>query len=229
MPGDGDLAGLASLIGGTRAELLLSLLAGDPLSAGQLANQAHISPSLASAHLARLRGGDLVAVEQDGRRRLYSLASPEVAHVLETMLSIAAPRPVTSLRESKNGAAIRRARTCYDHLAGRLGVTLTQTLHDQHFIGDPDGGYQLTDAGRERLEDFGLDIDLLQRGRRAFTRACLDWTEHHPHLAGALGAGIADRLLTLGWVRRTNNSRALQITRTGQEQLRDEFGLDLAA
>ncbi len=228
MLADADLATVAELMTGQRATLLLALIGGRPLPAGELAARAGISRSLASSHLARLLDGGLVGVEQHGRHRHYRLAGPHVAAVIEGMLTIAPDRRARSLRESTRGEAIRRARTCYDHLAGALGVALTDSLERQQVIEPVDGSYRLTRAGQERLEDLGLDVPALRERRRAFARPCLDWTERRPHLAGALGAGLAERLLELEWLCRVPGSRALRITETGQRRLRDELGLNLA-
>jgi len=228
MLADADLAAVAELMTAHRATLLLALVGGRALSASELAARASISRSLASSHLSRLLDGGLVTVEQRGRQRHYRLAGPQVAEVIEVMLRIAPARRASSLREASRGEAIRHARTCYDHLAGALGVALTDVLQRQRLIEPADTAYHLTPSGQERLERLGLDIAALRQGRRAFARPCLDWTERRPHLAGALGAGIAERLLELRWLRRVPGSRALQITDTGQRRLRDELGLNLA-
>ncbi|MGI8413115.1 MAG: ArsR/SmtB family transcription factor [Solirubrobacteraceae bacterium] len=228
MLADADLAAVAELMSAHRATLLLALIGGRALPASELATRAGISRSLASSHLARLLDGGLVTVEQRGRQRHYRLASRRVAEVIEGMLTIAPARRACGLRESTRGAAIRRARTCYDHLAGSLGVDLTDALQRQRLIEGAENAYRLTPSGHDRLEDLGLDIASLHGRRRTFARPCLDWTERRPHLAGALGAGIAERLLELQWLHRLPGTRAVQITDTGQHELRDQFGLHLA-
>lgn len=227
MLADVDLAAVAELMSANRATLLLALLGGKPLSAGQLATRANISPSLASAHLSKLLDGGLVAVEQHGRERHYRLADPHVAEVIEAMLTIAPERTASTLREANRGEAIRSARTCYDHLAGRLGVALTESLQRQRLIEPVDHAYVLTEQGRERLEGVGLDVGALRSHRRAFARPCLDWTERRPHLAGALGAGLAGLMLDERWVKRVPSSRALRVTDAGRRALRDRFALNL--
>lgn len=227
MLADADLAAVADLMSAHRATLLLALIGGRALTASALADRADISRSLASAHLSRLLDGGLVTVQAHGRQRLYRLASAHVAEVIEAMLTIAPARTAYGLREANRGTAIRDARTCYDHLAGSLGVALTDALQHQRIIEAADNAYRLTDTGSERLEELGLDITELRRRRRTFARPCLDWTERRPHLAGALGAGITDRLLALGWVRRISNTRALHITNVGHQGLRDQLGLNL--
>lgn len=224
---DADLAAIAELMTGQRATLLLALLSGQELAASELATRAGLSRSLTSSHLSRLLDGGLIAVRQQGRQRYYRLGNADVAEVIEAMLTIAPHVAASSLRESSRGAAIRHARTCYDHLAGKLGVALTETLERQHLIQAVDSAYLLTDSGHTRLENFGLDTAALRRGRRSFARPCLDWSERRAHLAGALGAGIAETLLKRDWIRRIPNTRALSITTTGRRGLRRELGLNL--
>jgi DNA-binding transcriptional ArsR family regulator len=228
MLADADLATVADLMTTHRAPLLLALLGGRAMTAGELAARTDISPSLASSHLSKLLGGGLVSVEQHGRQRHYQLANPHVAEVIEAMLMIAPARTAQSLRQSNRGEAIRHARTCYDHLAGTLGVGLTDALQHQRVIKAADCAYLLTESGQQRLESLGLDIAALRQRHRAFARPCQDWTERRPHLAGALGAGIAERLLELNWLQPIPGTRALRVTGSGERGLRDELGLNLA-
>ena len=227
MLADADLATVAEMMTAHRATLLLALMGGRTLPAGALAQRAGISAQLASSHLSKLLDGGLVVVEQRGRHRHYRLAGPHVAEVIEAMLTLAPPRTARTLRESVRGDAIRYARTCYDHLAGQVGVALTDALEHQRIIEAGDGGYQLTESGRERLEGLGLDIDALRARRRTFARPCLDWTERRAHLAGGLGAGIAERMFELGWISRLRGTRAVRLESDGQRHLRDELGLNL--
>ena len=228
MLADADLAAVADLMTTHRAPLLLALLGGRAMTAGELAARTGISPSLASSHLSKLLDGELVSVEQHGRQRHYQLANPHVAEVIEAMLRIAPARTAQSLRQSNRGEAIRHARTCYDHLAGTLGVGLTDVLQHQRVIKAADSAYQLTESGQQRLESLGLDIAALRQRHRSFARPCQDWTERRPHLAGALGAGIAERLLELNWLQPIPGTRALRVTDSGERGLRDELGLNLA-
>lgn len=228
MLADADLATVAELMSSHRATLLLALIGGRTLSATELATRAGISSSLASAHLSKLLDGGLLAVQQHGRQRHYRLANPHVAEVIEAMLTLAPHRRATGLRDINRGHAIRYARTCYDHLAGTLGVSLTEALCHQHLIEPGDHHYRLTPAGAHRLQDLGIDVGQLRESRRAFARPCLDWTERRPHLAGALGAGIAQRMLELHWIKPLPGTRALTVTNTGRERLREDFALNLA-
>ncbi len=225
---DADLSAVAELMTAHRASMLLALIGGRPLTAGELAARAGISPSLASAHLHRLLDGGLVAVTPEGRQRRYRIASPHVAEVIEAMLTLAPVRRASSLRQSARGRAIRHARTCYDHLAGAVGVALTDTLERQHVIAPAGGAYVLTASGEQRLEAIGLDVATLRRQRRVFARPCLDWTEHRPHLAGGLGAGLAEHLFQRHWLERLPSTRAVRVTDSGQAELLSEFGLNLS-
>jgi DNA-binding transcriptional ArsR family regulator len=229
MLADADLSAVAELMTAHRATMLLSLLGGRPLTAGELARQSGISPSLASSHLSKLLDGGLVTVTQDGRRRHYRLASPRVAEVIETMLTIAPDRGVSTLRQATRGKALQGARTCYDHLAGALGVAITDSLERRCVIAARDGAYALTPAGEERLDAVGIDVRRLRDERRAFARPCLDWTERRPHLAGALGAAIATHAMEQTWVQRVPGTRALRVTDLGRRGFLEDFGLNLAA
>jgi DNA-binding transcriptional ArsR family regulator len=227
---DADLARVAAVIGDPhRASFLLALIGGDELSAGELADRSGASSSLASGHLAKLLAGGLVRAERRGRRRYYRLAGPDVARAIEGLLAIAPARPAATLRESTRGEAIRRARTCYDHLAGQLGVALTDGLGREGILSAADDGWSLTPFGRSRLASFGLDIDELERRDRTLIRPCLDWSERRPHLAGGLGASLAGRILELGWVARLPQTRALLVTPDGARQIRREFAVELPA
>lgn len=228
MLADVDLSAVAELMSGHRASLLMALMGGRPLAASELASRAGISRSLASTHLSRLLDGGLIEVAQQGRQRYYRLAGTHIAEAIEGLLVLAPHRLASSEAEAKHGRAIHHARTCYDHLAGRLGVAITDALQHQRIIVAADDAYRLTARGGSRLTELGLDVAALRQHRRAFARPCLDWTERRPHLAGALGAGLAERLLELGWIRRARDGRAVQITRLGQRCLRDELAVNLS-
>jgi len=226
--GDADVAAAAALIGEpARAALLLALMEEDALPARELAARARIAPSTASGHLARLVEGGLLAGERRGRHRYFRLAEPAVAVALEALAAIAPTRPVRSLRDATVSEAIRHARTCYDHLAGRLGVELSAALERERVLAFDGEGYVVGPAAPTRLGDLGIDLEELSGRRRPLVRSCLDWSERRRHVAGALGAALAERLFELDWLRRRTTNRSVEITSVGRERLRAQFGLEL--
>ncbi len=226
MDGDADVAAAAALIGEpARAALLLALMEEEQLPARELAARARIAPSTASGHLARLVDGGLITGERSGRHRYFRVADPAVAIALEALSTIAPARPVRSLRDASISEAIRHARTCYDHLAGRLGVELTAALEREGVLVHDGSRFEV---GRTaRLTQLGIDVDSLARRRRPLARPCLDWSERRRHVAGSLGAALAERLFELGWLKRRPTNRSVEITPLGVGQLRAEFGLEL--
>jgi len=214
---DPSVADAAALIGEpARAAFLLALSEEEALPATSLAARAGVSASAASGHLAKLVAGGLVVAERRGRHRFYRLANPAVAGALEALAAISRPRAVRSLRESDRAQALRAARTCYDHLAGRLGVAVTEALVARDVMRAADGGYEVTAAGAQQLAELGIDLDALAGGRRPLTRACLDWSERRPHLGGALGRALLEGFLVRGWLRPAGSSRAVRVTDDGR-------------
>jgi DNA-binding transcriptional ArsR family regulator len=244
--GDADIAALASMLADpARCKVLLALDDGRALAASVLADEAGISRSTASSHLGKLTDAGLLSVESHGRHRYYRLAGPEVGELLEQLVRLAPSRPVRSLREGTRAARLRSARTCYDHVAGRLGVQIMGSLLDREVLVGGDGHYdprrdrhdalsspgrdiryELTDAGREFLQGVGVE---LPTGRRPLVRYCVDWTEQRHHLAGGLGRAVFDRLVSAGWVKRAPRGRALTVTDDGRAALADAFGIDWAS
>lgn len=226
-PKDVNIAIVAELIGDpSRAAMLDALFDKQVLSAGELAYRANISPQTASTHLAKLVEGGLLILTTQGRHHYYTLASVEVAHALEALAVIAPLAKVRSLREGLLAEHLHFARTCYDHLAGRLGVELTEALQDVQVlqIEEQKRCYQITEKGTFFLTQFGIDLEQLRRQRRAFAYPCLDWSEHRYHLAGALGAAFSERLFQLSWIERGSSNRAVRLTLRGQEELKNIFG-----
>ena len=223
-----------------RAAVLVALADGRALAASTLAAEAGVAPSTLSGHMGRLVEGGLVRVEPAGRNRYFRLAGPQVAEAVEALARLAPTHPVRSLRAGTHAEAIRRARTCYDHLAGRLGVALLDALVAEGMLtaeaaggpADPvlgAGGalrFALTDGGRQRLCDLGVAVD--PPTRRPQTRYCVDWSEQRPHLGGWLGAALLDRLVTLGWVVRAER-RVVRLTELGRQGMAAEFGADVGA
>ncbi len=224
---EANLAAVAQLIGDpSRAAMLDALLVKHALPAGELAYRAGISPQTASAHLAKLIEGGLLTFMTQGRHRYYALANADVAHALEALAVIAPPARVRSLRESLMVEQLRAARTCYDHLAGRLGVALTQALQDANVVhlDKQDQRYQVTEEGERFLVQLGIDLEKLRLQRRMLARPCLDWSERRYHLAGALGAAFVEHLMQHGWIERLASGRAVRLTTSGQEGLQRAFG-----
>ncbi|WP_068784045.1 ArsR/SmtB family transcription factor [Paenibacillus phocaensis] len=223
-------AAIASLVSDpSRSAMLTGMLDGRFHAAGELARMAGVQAQTASFHLAKLTEAGLVAVEKQGRHRYYGIANPEVARVMESLLSIAPPAPVRSLRQATEDQALRYARTCYDHLAGSLGVRLTQSLVRTGILAEGDGAFEVTAEGAAFLNHFGVNLEQSRNKRRSFSHKCLDWSERRHHLAGALGNALLERLLELGWVERSPQSRAVKVTAQGRTGLKDVFALDLDA
>ncbi|MDJ0949267.1 MAG: helix-turn-helix transcriptional regulator [Alphaproteobacteria bacterium] len=223
-----NFADIAALMGDpARAAILSALTAGRALTATELSLEAGVTPQTTSSHLAKLTDAGLLRVARQGRHRYYRLAGPEVAQLLEGLMVMAGGRPQRPRARNPKMDAVRQARTCYDHFAGRLGVGLTRALVDGGLLEAIGDDFELTLAGEDRMGAFGLDLPALRRQRRAFARQCLDWSEREPHLAGALGAGVADRCFALGWVARPRPGRAVTVTERGRRGLQKAFSLRL--
>jgi DNA-binding transcriptional ArsR family regulator len=222
------LAEIGGVIGDpARAVILCALLDGRAHSATELSLVAGVSPQTASWHLAKLSDGKLVAAERKGRNRYFRMASPLVAQALEAMMAVAitGSRPSRSHALSEREQTLRNARTCYDHLAGRLGVALTEAFTRRKLIMLSEDGGLVTPRGEKLLSGFGIDLSAMQKSKRPVCRSCLDWSEQKPHLAGAVGAALAARCFDLGWLQRLPNTRAVAIARSGVEGFQEQFGV----
>lgn len=247
MKGDADIAAVAGLIGDrTRSRVLLALGDGRALAASVLAHEAGVSASTISEHLGKLLDAGLLSVESHGRHRYYRLAGPEVARLLENLAELSPALPVTSLRQGTQANALRSGRYCYDHLAGRLGVGVMRSLLDRGVLAGGDGHFDRAHAVRDRLSaaghdvdyrltadgegwvrSFGIDLDALEARRRPLIRYCTDWTEQQHHLAGALGAALAETMVQRGWIERARSGRAVALTPAGRRGLHEHLDIEI--
>jgi DNA-binding transcriptional ArsR family regulator len=220
---------VAALVGDTaRATMLAALMGGQALTASELAARARISKSTASGHLKKLIGARLLAVTQKRRNRYYRIASPLVAKMLESIKAVAAIEvPPRHQPRSTQDDRLRFARTCYDHLAGQLGVAIADALVSRGYIVLTDDGGEVTDSGTHFLSGFGAELTSRPRSGRIFCQPCLDWSERRYHVAGLVGTEIMRHCVELGWLRRDRDTRAVRVTSTGQIGLRDVFGLSM--
>ena len=225
-----SLAEIAALVGNpARANMLEALLDGRALTASELAQIGGVAPQTASEHLAKLTEGRLLSLAKQGRHSYYRLASSLIARMLESMMAVAADGPPRYQPRWRGGDALRNARTCYDHLAGRLGVALADALVERNHIALSEDGGVVTARGEEFFRRIGVDLPARSRSRRRFCRPCLDWSERRPHLAGAVGAALAARCFELGWVGRMRDSRAVIVTPEGRREFSETFGIHLTA
>lgn len=228
MPMTNAFAEIGALVGDpARAGMLVALMDGRALTAGELAGAAGVTPQTASSHLRQLVAAGLLAMERQGRHRYHRLASPAIAQMVEGMMTIAAPSTAAgrpALRTGPRDHAMRQARTCYDHLAGRVAVAIADTMTARGEIVLAADGGAVTRAGEAFLRDMGIDL-VKGRGGRLFCRACLDWSERRPHIAGMLGASLLDHVIDRRWLHRAAGSRAVTITPAGQRELTALFDL----
>lgn len=219
---------IASLVSeASRAAILTILLDGRFHAASELAYRAGIQPQTASFHLAKMVDANAVTVEKQGRHRYYGIRNQEVAQVMELLLSIAPPIEIKSLKQASEDKMLRFARTCYDHLAGSLGVQLTNSLIRKGILCEEKEGFIVTEEGKEFFTKFQIDLKKVKNTRRSFSYKCIDWTERRYHLAGALGNALLERLLELNWVQRLPKTRAIKITSEGKIGFKEAFSLDI--
>ncbi|MBO0854321.1 MAG: helix-turn-helix transcriptional regulator [Nocardia sp.] len=248
LDGYADIAAVGALLADpTRARMMTGLADGRALPASVLAAESGVAASTASEHLSRLVEGGLLTVERSGRHRYYRIANPQVGVAVEALAVLAPTRPVRSLRESTRAAALRRARSCYDHLAGRLGVAVTEALLEQEALIRVDGvtgteraqqdplsaplrehPYRLGPRAQPVFDRLGVDLAAESRRRRPLLRFCVDWSEQRHHLSGALGAAVLTRMESGGWVDRPRGRRTLRVTAKGAGELYRVLGLDFA-
>src|SRR5215510_3201925 len=219
-----NIVRIAALVGDhARAEILTALMTGQALTATELAELAGVTKQTISTHLAKLLDARLLAVESQGRHRYFRLADRDVAQLLEGLMQVAYRAGAVRLRSSPREPALRKARVCYDHLAGELGVLAFDSLEQRSFLRSNGDGLTVTPQGRQFFSQLGIDVESLVSGRRALCRTCLDWSVRRHHLAGALGQAMLDRCFQLGWARRSGRSRVVTFTARGERAFRQQF------
>jgi DNA-binding transcriptional ArsR family regulator len=223
-----DIAMVASLVGDpARANMLTALMTGHALTATELAHQAGITPQTASSHLSKLEAGGLIEQEKQGRHRYYRITGPDVAGVLEGLESLAARAGHMRVRTGPKDPALRRARVCYDHLAGDLGVQMLDSMKRQKLVRQSKQAIELTAEGQRFMaKTLQIDAAMLAHPRRPVCKACLDWSERRHHLAGTLGAAVMNRFTELKWAVRdpAPGSRVVNFSRTGEKRFAALFG-----
>ena len=220
-----DIARIAALIGDpARANMLSALMSGKALTATELAHEAGVTLQTTSAHLAKLDRGGLLRARKSGRHKYFSLASDDVAHVLEALMGLAAGAGHLRSRPGPRNDAMRKARVCYNHLAGDMGTRMFDSLTARGLLRGRDAGLDLTPKGEKFVIEFGLDPAVLRKGRAAFCLECLDWSERRSHLAGSLGRALLRRMEELHWLRRDPGSRAVLFMMDGEAAFREHFG-----
>ncbi|HEX5866110.1 MAG TPA: helix-turn-helix transcriptional regulator [Beijerinckiaceae bacterium] len=227
MTSEPNLAWIASVVGDpARLSILLALMDGRARTAKELAFLARIAAPTASGHLAKLLDSRLVAVEPQGRHRYYRIASALVAEMVEAMAVVAGETTRADPRLARVDPALAAARTCYNHLAGRLGVAVADALQRRGDVVFADGVGEVTEQGQAFFDRLGVDARRAGSRGRVFCKPCLDWTERRHHLAGTLGAALCDHCLGAGWLQRSRDSRALTITADGRAAFASLFGID---
>jgi DNA-binding transcriptional ArsR family regulator len=215
---------IAALLGDTaRSQILAALMGGRALTATELAQAASVTKQTVSVHLAKLVDGGLLAVESQGRHRYFRLAAPDVAELLESLTGVAQRLGAVRLPTGPREPALRKARVCYDHLAGDLGVMVCDGLLAKKLVRAASGGWDVTSRGERLFRDLGIDLEALRAQRRPLCRPCLDWSARRHHLAGALGAALLERCFALGWARRVRSSRVVDFSAQGERALRARF------
>ena len=223
-----DIAQLGALIGDpARANILTALMSGKSLTATELAGEAGVTVQTTSTHLKKLEEGSLIVQRKQGRHRYFKLADEDVGALLESMMGMAAKRGLLRTRTGPKDEALRKARVCYNHLAGDMGVELYDSLIAREFLNEQADDVVLTDTGAQFFNGFGLDLPSLSKGRRPLCKSCLDWSSRRTHLAGALGTALLMQFYDLGWARRIDGTRVVAFTQSGERHFRNQFRLSV--
>lgn len=219
-----DIAYLGAAIGDpARAAMLNALMSGKALTASELAAEAGVTSPTASSHLAKLEASGLVSQRKQGRHRYYSLADDDVGAMLEAVMGLAAKRGHMRTRTGPRNPELRKARVCYDHLAGEFGVRLFDSFVGSGFLTQSPDTLSLTAEGRRFISNFGIDLDEIDGSRRPLCKSCLDWSARRSHLAGALGSAFLGRLYDVGWASRLEGSRIVRFTAEGERRFLETF------
>lgn len=223
-----NLAQVAAIVSdASRSSILTLLLDGKFHTAKELAYAAKIKPQTASFHLAKMVDLDILMMEKHGRHRYFRIFNHEVSQVLESLLFITPPVKIKSFKQDSEEKAVRYARTCYDHLAGKLGVQLANALVHSGILCEDGNEYGLTPLGEQFFIHFQIDLTSVKKKRRSFSHKCLDWSERTHHLAGALGTALLDRFLELDWIQQSPNTRAVSLTEKGRKGLKETFSIEM--
>jgi DNA-binding transcriptional ArsR family regulator len=224
---ENEFSQIASLIGDpVRAKILWALLDGRAYTATELAVYADTTPQNISMHLNKLVNADLLSVESQGRHRYYNYSRADVPYAIEAIASLIPGNGLTASKLAED-KPVRYCRSCYDHLAGKVGVLLTDGLLKQQFIYKQDNSFEVSPEGETWFNSLSIDVDLLKKQKRSFARPCLDWSERKHHLAGSLGAALLNRMIVDGWVRKEKDSRTMIVTRKGEQAFFDYFKIDI--
>lgn len=219
-----DIARIAALIGDpARANMLTALMSGKALTATELSQEAGITLQTASSHLAKLDEGGLLMPRKQGRHKYFSLANDEVAHVLEALMGLAAGSGHLRTRIGPRDEELRKARVCYNHLAGHMGIQMYDSFLRRGFLDMSADGLTLTKTGASFVRDFGIDLDALTAKKSPLCRECLDWSERRSHLAGSLGRALLTQMENLGWAKRIPENRIVRFTKAGQAEFDATF------
>jgi DNA-binding transcriptional ArsR family regulator len=219
---------IAALIGDpTRAVIMWTLLDGKAFTATELAIIVNTSPQNISMHLAKLVQSDLLCVEKQGRHKYYRFSNKEIAYAIEAMANLIPHSTIPKKNIAEKHSPIKHCRTCYDHLAGKIGVALTDSLLEQKIIVDNNNVFEISLKGEKWFADFGINVDEVKKQRRLFLKPCLDWSERRNHIAGSLATSIFDKMVSNDWLRKTNHSRAIIITGKGEKELYEYFKIVL--
>ncbi len=214
-----DIALLGSLIGDpARANILTALMSGKALTATELASEAGVTVQTTSSHLKKLEDGGLIKQRKQGRHRYFNLSDEDVSGVLESMMGLAAKRGLLRVQIGPKDAALRKSRVCYNHLAGDLGVTLYDGLIAQGHLVEDEEYVDLSDSGIAFVEQFGIELNTINKSRRPLCKSCLDWSSRRTHLAGSLGSAFLERFYALKWARRIEGSRVVEFSPKGEKQ-----------